>query len=101
MLKRLELTVEMVCATYVVTRNYGCKGSCTILSSRLETTKCIGSNGGGRAITITLGLHASVDTSRVATPELNISIGDGLASRRIDHVDVEMSNGTFLASENV
>jgi hypothetical protein len=97
----LELTMEMVCAAYVVTRDDGREGSGTVLASRLETTKGIGCNGGGRAVTVTLGLHASVDTSRVATPELDISIRDGLAPRRIDHVDVEMGNGSLLASENV
>jgi hypothetical protein len=100
-LKWLELTVEMVCATYVVTRDHGCEGSCAVLAGRLDTTKCIGRYGGGRAVTVTLGLHASVDTSGVATPHLNIGIGDRFASGRIDHVDVKVSNCSLLACEDV
>lgn len=101
MLKWLELTVEMVRTTYVVTRDHGCEGRCTIFSSKLKSTKCVGCDGGGGAVAVTLGLHASVNTSRVAPPQLNISIGDRLTPRRVDHVDVEVSYCSFLASENV
>jgi hypothetical protein len=100
-LKWLELTVEMVCATYVVTWDHGFEGSCTVLAGRLDTTKCIGRDGGGRAVTVTLGLHASVDTGRIAAPQLYISIGNRLAPRRIDHVDVEMGDRSLLACEDV
>lgn len=93
--------MEMVCTTNVVPRNDRNEGRSTVFASGLNTTKCIGGDGSSRAIPIALRLHARIHTGRVAAPELYVGIGNWLATRRIDHVDVEMGDSAFLTSKDV
>jgi hypothetical protein len=95
------LTMEVVCTANVVPWNDGGEGRSTVFTSGLNTTKCVGGNSSSRAIPISLSLHARIHTSRVAAPELYIGIGNWLATRRINHVDVEMGNSAFLASKDI
>jgi hypothetical protein len=95
------LTVEVVGTANIVSGNDSDEGSSSVLASGLYTSKCIGSDGGSRPVTVASGLDTSVDASGVATPELNIGISHRLASCHVDDVDVEVSNGTLLASEDV
>ena len=97
----MRLTVEVVGATDVVTRDDGYEFSSSVRTGGLYTTKGVCSDGGGRAVTVASGLHASVDTSGVAAPELDIGICYWLASRCVDHIDVEVGNSTLFASKNV
>jgi hypothetical protein len=69
-----KLTVKMVGTTDVVTRDDADEGSCAVLACWLETTECVGLDGGGRAVTVPFGLDASVDSSGVAAPEFDISV---------------------------
>jgi hypothetical protein len=39
--------------------------------------------------------------SSIASPELDISIGDRFASRCVDYVDVQVRDGTSLCIENI
>lgn len=95
------LTMEVVCTTNVVPWDDSCEGRSTILTSRLNTTQRIGGHGGSRAITVALGLDARIYTSRVAAPELDICIGNWLATRSVNHVDVEMGYSALLASKDI
>jgi hypothetical protein len=58
----------MVCASDVVTRNHGDESSCAIRACWLHSTKRVGLDSGGTAITVTFGLYTSIDTSGVAAP---------------------------------
>jgi hypothetical protein len=58
----------MVGATDVVTRNDADEGSCTVRACWLQTTKRIGLDSGGAAITVSFSLYTSIDTSGVAAP---------------------------------
>jgi hypothetical protein len=93
--------MKVVGATNIMTGNDGDKGSSSVRASWLYATKRIGSDSSGRTVTIASGLDTSVDTSGVASPELDISIRHRLASCHVNDVDVEMSDGTLLASEDV
>jgi hypothetical protein len=93
--------VQMVGAPDIVARNDGDKGGCAIGASGLHTAECVGLDGRTGAVAVALGLDACVDTGRIASPELNESVRHGLATRRIDYIDVEMGDGALLTSEDV
>jgi hypothetical protein len=72
--------MEMVGTADVVTRDNADEGSSTVLAGWLETTERIGLDGRGGTVTVTFGLDASVDSSGVAAPELDIGVGYRFAS---------------------
>lgn len=91
----------MVGAANVVTGDHADECGCSVRAGGLQTSEGICGNGGSRAVTITASLYTSVDTSGVATPELDVGICYRLASRCVDDVDVKMGDGALLASKKV
>lgn len=91
----------MVGATNIVTRNDSNESSSAIRTGRLEATQRVRLDGSVRAIAIASCLHASVDTSGITAPHFDICICDGLAGRRIDNVNVKVSDGTLFTSQEV
>lgn len=97
----VRLTVEMICAANIVPWDQGDEGGGAVSTSGLHTPKSIGRNSSSRAIAITLCLNTGVNTSGVASPHLDVSIGDRLARRGVDDVDIQMSDSTLLSSQDI
>lgn len=93
--------MEMVGAPDVVAGDDGDEGGRAVRLSGLHTAEGVGLDGGGATIAVALGLDASVDTGRVAAPELDVSICHGLAAGCVDDIDVKVRDGALLASEDV
>lgn len=91
----------MVCAANVVSGDDGNEGSGTVGASGLHTTECVSLDSGGRAVAVTLRLHTGVDTCGVTSPHLDVGISDGLAGRSVNDIDVQVSNGTLLAGQQI
>jgi hypothetical protein len=91
----------MVGTADVVTRDDGDEFGSSICAGGLYTTKCICRDGGCGAVTVASGLHTCVDAGGIGAPELNIGICYWLASRCVDHIDVEVGDSTLLTSKNV
>jgi hypothetical protein len=91
----------MVGAANVVSGDDGDEGSGTVGTSGLDSTKRVRLHSGGRAVTVAFGLDTSIDTCGVTSPHLDVSIGDRLASRGVDDVDIQMGDRTLLASQKV
>jgi hypothetical protein len=72
--------VEMVGTANVVAGDDTDECSCAVLACWLQTTERIGLDGGGGTVTVAFGLNASVDTSGVAAPKLDIGVDYRLAS---------------------
>jgi hypothetical protein len=96
-----SLTVKMVRTANVMSWNDCGEGRSTVLAGGLKTTKCVGGDGGGRAVTIALGLHSGVHASGVASPEFDIGVSHRLATRCVDDIDVKVGDSTLLASEDI
>lgn len=95
------LTVEVVCAADVVSWNDGDEGGGAVGGGGLDATQSVGLDGGSRAVAVAPGLYTGVYTSGVGAPELDVGVGHGLAAGYVDHVEIEMGDGTLLASEDV
>lgn len=93
--------MKMICAANIVTRDQGDEGGGAVSTSGLHTPKSIGRDSSSRTITITLCLNTGVNTSGIASPHLDVSIGDRLARRGVDNVDIQMSDSTLLSSQDV
>lgn len=91
----------MVGTSNIVARDDGSESRSAILAGGLQASECVRLDGSSGAITVALSLNTGVDTCGIAAPKLNISISDGLAAGGVDDVDVQVSDGTSLASQNV
>ena len=93
--------MEMICAANIVTRDQGDKGGGAVSTSGLHTPKSIGRDSSSRTVAVTLCLNTGVNTSGVASPHLDVSIGDRLARRGVDDVNIQMSDSTLLSSQDI
>jgi hypothetical protein len=95
------LTVEMVCAADVVAWDDGDEGGSAVGGGGLYATESVGLDCSGRAVAVAPCLYAGVYTGGVGSPKLNVGIRHRLTTGNVDHVDVEMSDGTLLAGEDI
>lgn len=93
--------MEMICAANIVTRDQGDEGGGAVSTSGLHTPKSIGRDSSSRTVAVTLCLNTGVNTSGVASPHLDVSIGDRLARRGVDDVNIQMSDSTLLSSQDI
>lgn len=91
----------MICAANIVTRDQSDEGGGAVSTSGLYTPKSIGRDSSSRTIAITLCLNTGINTSGIASPHLDVSIGDRLARRGVDDVDIQMSDSTLLSSQDI
>lgn len=93
--------MKVISSADVVSWNNRSECSSSISSGELQATKSISRYRGFASITITPSLNTSVDAGGVASPEFDISISNRLACGGVDDVDIQMCDGTLLASEHV
>jgi hypothetical protein len=93
--------VQVVGAADVVAGDHGHEGCGAVGAGGLEAAEGVAGERCAGAVAVAFGLDAGVDAGGVAAPELDVGVCDGLTTRGVDYVDVEVGDGTLLRVQEI